>query len=99
MCENKKNELETFIDDLLDDIDNPIVSETGGYGYIGFVESLIMGSINTGEDKQQLINSLEKMRKKEMDALVAWLKDNQIFRDCRDQFKQMCLNGVFKNNK
>ena len=43
--------------------------------------------------------NLLKMRKKEMDALVLNLKDNQIYNDCRDQFKQMCKNGVFNNKK
>ncbi len=88
-----------WIDDLLDGVDDPIVSETGSYGYIAFVESLIWGSINTGEEKKELLNSLETMKKSEMDALVAWLKDNQTFRDCRDQFKQMCRNGVFNKKE
>ena len=81
MCENKKNELETFIDDLLDGVGDPVVSQTSGYAYINYVESLIWGSINTGEEKQDLIDSLETMKKSEMDALVAWLKDNQVYRN------------------
>ena len=98
MSKKEKNKLEDFIDNLLDDIDDPIVAETGAFSYLGFVESLIWGSLNTGEEKEQLINSLPTMRKSEMDALVAWLKDNQVFRDCRDQFKQMCRNGVFNKD-
>ena len=94
---NQKNN--EWIDDFLDDVDNPVVNDVGDYGYIDYAESLIRGSNNTGEEKKQLINSLQTMRKKEMDALVLNLKDNQIYNDCRDQFKQMCKNGVFNNKK
>tara|TARA_R100000655_G_scaffold24_2_gene169 strand:+ start:28160 stop:28453 length:294 start_codon:yes stop_codon:yes gene_type:complete len=97
MSKNQKNK--DWIDDLLDGVDDPIVSETNGFAYISFVESLIYGSINTGDEKQKLIDSLETMRKSEMDALCMWLKDNQVYNDCRDQFKQMCRNGVFNNKK
>tara|TARA_B100001094_G_scaffold333070_2_gene408330 strand:- start:2579 stop:2863 length:285 start_codon:yes stop_codon:yes gene_type:complete len=93
---SKNKDREKFIDDLLDDMDNPIVSETGAYNYLGFVESLIMSSNENCTDKERLVNSLDTMRKNEMDALVVHLKDNQIYRDCRDQFKQMCRQGVFK---
>ena len=87
-----------WIDDFLNDVDDPVVLETGAFSYLGYVESLIYGSINTGEEKEQLINSLSTMKKSEMNALVAWLKDNQSFRDCRDQFKHMCRNGVFNKD-
>ena len=96
---SKKQKNNDWIDDLLDGVDDPIVSETNGFGYIAVVESLIWGSINTGDEKEKLINSLETMRKSEMDALASWLRDNQVYRDCRDQFKQMCRNGVFNNKK
>ena len=94
---SKKQKNNDWIDDFLDGVDDPVVSESMGYSYINFVESLILNSINTGEDKENLINSLETMRKSEMDALVIWLKDNQVYNDCRDQFKKMCRDGVFNN--
>lgn len=92
---SKNKERENFIDELLEDVENPIVSETGAFGYLGFVESLIMGSNESCTEKDQLINRLDEMRKSEMDALVVKLKDNQIHKDCREQFKQMCRQGVF----
>lgn len=92
---SKNKERENFIDELLEDVENPIVSETGAFGYLGFVESLILSSNECGTQKEILINSLDEMRKKEMDALVIKLKDNQIYKDCREQFKQMCRQGVF----
>tara|TARA_R100000655_G_scaffold36882_3_gene71396 strand:- start:848 stop:1138 length:291 start_codon:yes stop_codon:yes gene_type:complete len=94
---SKKQKNKEWIDDFLDDIDDPVVSESMGYSYINFVESLILNSLNSGEEKENLINSLETMRKSEMDKLVVWLKDNQDFKDCRDQFKKMCRDGVFNN--
>lgn len=87
---------EDWINNLLDDVEDPIVSDSGSFGYLGFMESLINSSINNDDDKERLIDSLETMRKSEMDALMIHLKDNQIHRDCREQYKEMCNKGVFK---
>lgn len=92
---NQNKELENFIDDLLDDVEDPIVFETGAFGYMGFIESLILNSLNTCEEQSRLINSLETMRKSEMDKLCAELKEIQNHRDCREQFREMCKRGVF----
>ena len=85
-----------WIDNLLDDVENPVVSDSGSFGYLGFMESLINSSINNDDEKERLIDSLETMRKIEMDALMIHLKDNQTHRDCKEQYKEMCKKGIFK---
>lgn len=94
MSSDQKND-DQWIDDILDDIDDPIVAETGSFGYLGFVESLIMGSLNTEEQKQIMLNDIDTMRQSEMSKLVSELKENQNHKDCREQFREMCKRGVF----
>lgn len=93
----KQNDDTQWIDDLFDDIDDPIVWESGSYNYIGLVESLIMNSLNTYEDQKILLDKITTMRKSEMDKLVVELKENQNHRDCREQFREMCKRGVFNS--
>tara|TARA_R110001599_G_scaffold79091_4_gene214456 strand:- start:2369 stop:2656 length:288 start_codon:yes stop_codon:yes gene_type:complete len=94
MSNDQKND-DQWIDDILDDIDDPIVSEVGSFNYLGFVESLILGSLNTEEQKQIMLNGIDTMRQSEMSKLVSELKENQNHKDCREQFREMCKRGVF----
>jgi len=94
MSSDQKND-DQWIDDILDDIDDPIVAETGSFNYLGFVESLIMNSLNTEEQKQIMLNDIDTMRQSEMSKLVFELKENQNHKDCREQFREMCKRGVF----
>ena len=96
-----KNKIESdnFIDNLLDNVENPIVSETGGYGYIGFMESLILNALISDNEKTKLIDNLNYMRKYEMDLLCMELKENQNFRDPKDQLNDMFKKGVFMDFK
>ena len=87
---------EEYFDQLFDEVQDPLLSEYGGFGMIGFMESLINSSINSCEHKEHLIDSLDFMRKSEVEILMAELKDNQVHRDCKEQFKEMCQKGVFK---
>ena len=87
-----------WLDDLLDNTTKPIIDEKPSFGYLGFMESLINSSINTDEFKDHLIDSLDDMPKDELDALMVHLKDNQTHRDCKEQYKEMCKKGVFKQN-
>tara|TARA_B110000438_G_C15783230_1_gene637218 strand:- start:1133 stop:1438 length:306 start_codon:yes stop_codon:yes gene_type:complete len=93
----RKNKLESdeFIDNLLDNIEDPIVSETGSFGYIGFMESLILNALISCGEKTKLIANLDTMRKSEMDLLCIDLKENQNFRDPKDQLNDMFKKGVF----
>ena len=90
-----KNKNETFIDGLLENLDNPIIMETGAFGYLGFVESLILNSLYTEAYKNHLLSEIDTMRKNEMDLLVVELKENQRINDPQNQFKQMAKAGVF----
>ena len=93
--EKNKIESDNFIDNLLDNIDDPIVSETGSFGYIGFMESLILNALISENQKNVYIDSLNEMRKSEMDLLCMQLKENQNFRDPKDQLNDMFKKGVF----
>jgi hypothetical protein len=93
--DNPKND--DWINEMFDDIDDPIVEEMGSYGYIGFCESLIMNALITERDKNELLDQLPTMRKSKMDKLVFELKEIQNHRDPREQFKQMVARGVFKH--
>lgn len=84
-----------WLDDLLDNTTKPI-DEKPSFGLLGFMESLINSSINTGEHKDHLIDCLDDMPKDELDALMVYLKDNQTHSDCKEQYKEMCKKGVFK---
>ena len=94
----KQNEKD-WIEEMFIDIDDPIVEETGSYGYIGFCESLIMNALKTEEEKNELLDQLPTMRKSQMDKLVMELKEIQNHRDPREQFKQMVSRGVFESKK
>lgn len=85
-----------WLDDLLDDSNNPMLIEKPSFGYLGYMESLINSSINTDDFKEHLIDSLDDMPKDELDALMVDLKDNQTHRDCKEQYKEMCKKGIFK---
>ena len=97
--EKNKLQSDNFIDNLLDNVENPIVSETGGYGYIGFMESLILNALISDNEKTKLIDNLNYMRKSEMDLLCMELKENQNFRDPKDQLNDMFKKGVFMDFK
>tara|TARA_R100001244_G_scaffold19724_3_gene20549 strand:+ start:1257 stop:1550 length:294 start_codon:yes stop_codon:yes gene_type:complete len=92
-----KNKNETFIDDLLENLDNPIVMETHSYNYLGFVESLILNSLFPVSYQNHLLSKIDAMRKNEMDLLVIELKENQKINDPQNQFKEMAKAGVFTN--
>lgn len=94
MSSDQKND-DQWIDDILDDIDDPIVAEMGSFNYLGFVESLIMNSLNTDDQKEILLNNIDTMRQSEMSKLVSELKENQNHKDCREQFREMFKRGVF----
>tara|TARA_R110002153_G_scaffold33498_2_gene101131 strand:- start:1646 stop:1921 length:276 start_codon:yes stop_codon:yes gene_type:complete len=83
-----------FIDEMFDDIDDPLIVNVQ---HLGFVESLILTSNKSAHEIDNLLNSIDGMRKSEIDKLVVELKDNQIHRDCREQYKEMIKNGVFNN--
>ena len=96
-----KNKIESdnFIDNLLDNAENPIVSETHSYGYLGFMESLILNALISSEEKTKHLENLNEMRKSEMDLLCIKLKENQNFRDPKDQLNNMFKKGVFMDFK
>lgn len=94
-----KSESEIFINDLLDNLEDPIVSKTGSFGYLGFVESLILNSLFSEFYKEHLLNKIETMRKSEMDLMVIELKQNQFITDPRHQFERMAKAGVFTSFK
>ena len=94
-----QSEKNDWLDEMLDgEPEDPIVSETNAFGYMAFVESMIMSSVMDGHEQSKAIDKLDSMRKSEMDALLAWCKENQNHKDCREQFKDMCRKGVFNNN-
>jgi hypothetical protein len=94
-----QSENNDWLDEMLDgEPEDPIVSETNAFGYMAFVESMVMSSIMGCTDQGITIDKLNTMRKSEMDALLAWCKENQNHKDCREQFKDMCRKGVFNNN-
>ena len=90
---NQKNQSE--VDELFNGVADPIVWDTGAIAFIGYVEHLILNSLNTEDRQNELIDSLETMRQSEMDSLVVELKENQNYKDCGEQFKQMVRRGVF----
>ena len=92
-----KNKNEIFIDNLLDNIEDPIVAETHSFNYIGYFESLILNSLYTDSYQRHLLSRVDTMRKSEMDLLVVELKENQRINDPKNQFKQMAKAGVFKS--
>ena len=85
-----------FIDEMFDDIDDPFIVNVQ---HLGFVESLILTANRTSQEMEILLMSIDGMRKSEIDKLVVELKDNQIHRDCREQFKEMASKGVFIEKK
>ena len=89
----QKNQSE--VDELFNGVVDPIVLESGGFAFIGYVEHLILNSLNPEQTQNDLIDSLDTMRKSEMDILVVELKENQNYKDCGEQFKQMVRRGVF----
>jgi len=90
-----KNKNEIFIDNLLDNLDDPIVAETHSYNYLGYFESLILNSLYAESYQKHLLDKVDTMRKSEMDSLVVELKENQRINDPQNQFKQMAKAGVF----
>tara|TARA_R110001583_G_scaffold103537_1_gene250808 strand:- start:19866 stop:20165 length:300 start_codon:yes stop_codon:yes gene_type:complete len=90
-----KSKNESFIDGLLENLDNPIVMETGAFGYLGFIESLILNSLYAHTYQNHLLSKIDTMRKNEMDLLCVVLKENQRINDPQNQFKQMAKAGVF----
>tara|TARA_Y100000593_G_C4253378_1_gene308341 strand:- start:405 stop:686 length:282 start_codon:yes stop_codon:yes gene_type:complete len=92
----EKNKNLEYIEKLIADIDDPIVSESGGFSYLGLIESLILNSTYEIEYQNKMIDSLDALRKSEADALCFDLKQNQIIRDPKHQFEKMAKDGIFK---
>lgn len=84
---------EKYIDNLFDEIDDPIVDN---YNAIGMLECLIWSSLFDNETKKNMLNKTETLRSSEFNEMVSMLKENQNIRDPKDQLKQMINNGVFK---
>lgn len=82
----------SWIDEILDEK----INEKPSFGYLGYVESLIETSNNSVQQKSALLNSIDELSKLELDKLAFNLKDNQIHRDCLEQYKEMLRRGVFK---
>lgn len=85
--------MDNWIDEILDDIDDPIVQN---YSLLGLMESFIESSINSDLEKDFLLADIQHMRKSKMVSLMIHLKENQTHKDCKEQYKEMCNNGVFK---
>jgi len=83
-----------WLDELLDE--EKIISFDNNLSYCVFIESLIKNSTYDATWQSQQLKRLEiGIKGSELEKIVIDLKDNQIIRDCRDQFKKMCEQGVF----
>ena len=91
----EKNKNLEYIEKLIADIDDPIVAESGSFSYLGLIESLILNSTFDVDNQNQMINSLDFLRKSEADALCYELKQNQIIRDPKHQYEKMVKDGMF----
>lgn len=82
-----------FIDDLLNDIEDPLLWDN--FGYCGYMESLIRGAAISDTEKSLYEKKLETMRMSEAESLAEYLREHANLKDPRDQFKRMVKNGVF----
>ncbi len=81
-----------WIDKILDDT----INEKPSFGYLGYVESLISTSNNSVQQKTELLDCIDELSKLELDKLAFKLKENQIHKDCLEQYKEMFKRGIFK---
>jgi len=79
-----------WIDEVLDGNEKP------SFGYLGYIESLIQTSNNSIQQKSELLNSIDELSILELNKLCLDLKENQIHRDCLEQYKEMTKRGIFK---
>lgn len=82
--------------DWIDEILDEAIIQKPSFGYLGYVESLIETSNNSVKQKSALLDSIDELSKLELDKLAYNLKDNQIHRDCLEQYKEMFKRGIFK---
>tara|TARA_R110000822_G_scaffold112812_4_gene243795 strand:+ start:793 stop:1050 length:258 start_codon:yes stop_codon:yes gene_type:complete len=85
-----------MVKDWIDDILEANENQKPSFGYLGYVESLIETSNNSVQQKSELLNSIDELSKLELDKLALHLKENQIHKDCLEQYKEMVKRGVFK---
>ncbi len=82
-----------WIDDFLEDLKD--VNELANLHQIGMIESLLDISPTTLEFKTQVLEDLNELTVKEASIIISELKENEISRDPKHQYKKMKDNGMF----
>ena len=88
----KKENEKHFIDDLFDEIEDPVVSNMN---LIGMIESWIPYTIFDENEKQRLMDKLHVLKESEVESFISHIKEHRFYNDPKDQFKQMDDRGVF----
>lgn len=77
-----------FMDDLLGEIPCSLYA-------ISTIENLLQTSSITEQEKKQIETDLVNLTESEANKIILHLAENNIPKDCREQFNQMFRRGVF----
>ena len=69
------------------------------FSQMGMIEDLLDNNLNiTNLERQQITQEYGGYSEEQAGKTISYLKECLPIRDCREQFKQMCKNGIFKKD-
>ena len=89
---------------MLDDWFNEVVDgepSEAEYWQIDYIDNLLPRTSLTNEDKEQIFNRIHEkdFSKIEAEEIIVLLKENEVYSDPRDQYKQMHKSGMFNDKQ
>jgi len=69
------------------------------FSQAGMIEDLLEKNLNiTDTERETITKEYEGYSEEYASKQISYLKEQLPIKDCRDQFKKMCKDGVFKIN-
>ena len=89
-----------MLDNWFDEVVDGEPSEAE-YWQIDYIDNLLPRTSLTNQDKEEIFNRIyeKDFSKIEAEEIIILLKENEVYSDPRDQYKQMHKSGVFNDKQ